>query len=331
MGFFRNQHASAPLGQSSARSRFVPALTGLLGLAGILLALRLLALLMGELGYLMPSSAHVKAAKETRVLPQGEVAGRELLTADGLANPPAGSVVIEMPALISPAAEQASSSVIPYVTDVALPDAIILENVPVGRQARNLSCELQAASDLAWYYGKPYTWEEIFMLVGYSPEGDPHRGFVGRNLNDQPGNVYPYGYGVYAEPIARALQQIGLPAYVHYGESSTWLRAQVAAGNPVMIWAVGGMRVAELQEWLTTDGVVVHGVPYEHTYLVLGYDAHQVWVQDPWDGKRRAFAWEQFVASWDVLGRMAVVIDPNRPAADGDALSQDMQLSSAEE
>ena len=152
-----------------------------------------------------------------------------------------------------------------------LPAEMLLEGIPLGMQERNLSCELQSASDLAWYYGKPYTWKELFLRVGHDPGGNPHKGFVGRSLDDCPGLLYPNGYGVYAEPIAMALRQLGLPAEVHYRKSAAWLREQIALRRPVMVWATGGMVERPVEEWVASDGAVVEGVRGEHTFLVIGY------------------------------------------------------------
>jgi hypothetical protein len=88
-----------------------------------------------------------------------------------------------------------------------LPAEILLGEVPMGKQTRSLNCEFQTASDLAWYYGRPYTWDEIYQYVGHDVGGNPHKGFVGRSFDDQPGQLYPLGYGVYAEPIAAACRQ----------------------------------------------------------------------------------------------------------------------------
>jgi len=198
------------------------------------------------------------------------------------------------------------------------PEKVLLELVPQGKQERNLSCELQSASDLAWYYGRPYTWEEVFERVGHDPGGNPHKGFVGLSLDDTPGYVYPRGYGVYAEPIARALQELGLSAEVHYRESSEWVKGQMARGRPVMVWATGGMVVRSAEEWLAEDGTRVTGVRGEHTFLVVGYDEGGVWVVDPWVGARRYFDWEVFLTSWEILDRMSVVVteDKEMPVVD---------------
>ena len=189
-----------------------------------------------------------------------------------------------------------------------LPESVILENVPVGKQTRPLNCEFQTASDLIWSYGFPYAWDEIFAVVGPDPKGNPHVGFVGESLDDPPGSIYPDGYGVYAEPIAEGLQVLGIHAEVFYGKSADWLREQIASGNPVMVWATANMIPRQPVYWTTADGQRVKGVRGEHTYLVYGYDRDGVWVGDPWDGQRKHYPWDVFLASWDILDRMALVI-----------------------
>ncbi len=191
-----------------------------------------------------------------------------------------------------------------------LPAEVLLADVPLGRQQRSLSCELQSAADLAWYHGKPYTWLEIFLRVGHDPGGNPHKGFVGSSLDDPPGSIYPAGYGVYAEPIAAALQQIGLKAEVHYGESVDWLRSQIALGRPVMVWATAGMAQAAIETWIAADGALIRGVRGEHTYLVAGYTPAGVWVLDPWNAQRRFYEWAVFVTAWELFDRMSIVVVP---------------------
>lgn len=189
-----------------------------------------------------------------------------------------------------------------------LPDEVFIEGVPAGRQQRKLSCELQSASDLAWFYGRPYTWEDVFVAVGHDPYGDPQRGWIGASLDDAPGQLFPNGYGVHAEPVARGLRALGLEATTHYGQDADWVRERLAAGQPVMVWAVAGMRKGEVESWTTLDGRTAQGVRFEHTFLVIGYDADRVYVSDPWDGKTHAYDWERFMESWNVLGRMALVV-----------------------
>ncbi len=193
-----------------------------------------------------------------------------------------------------------------------LPAEIVLRDVPIGRQTRALNCEFQTASDLAWYHGRPFTWEEIYNYVGHDVGGNPHKGFVGRSIDDKPGQLYPMGYGVYAEPIARAFAQLGLEAKVFYNQSREWLMAQLADGRPVMVWATNDMTIRPVATWVTADGTTAKGVPGEHTYLAVGYDSRGVWLIDPWDGRRSHFAWETFIASWSLLDRMSLVVVGDR-------------------
>ena len=188
------------------------------------------------------------------------------------------------------------------------PSEGFVEGVPAGRQVRNLSCESQSAADLARYYGLKPTWEEILRRVGRDPGGNPHKGFVG-SVDDLPGQLYPRGYGVYAEPIARALSEIGLPATVHYQQSDEWLRRQVAQGRPVMVWVTSGMKPYPVESWRAKDGTQVRAVRHEHTCLLVGYNEQGVWVIDPWFGQYRYYPWEVFLRSWDLLQRMSVVIE----------------------
>jgi len=224
-------------------------------------------------------------------------------------NPTPTALTAEGGMIIVPPPENARTPVgeSPQNEDV-LPDHFRLDSVPVGKQTRPLNCEFQTASDLVWSYGFPFSWDEIFAVVGPDPNGNPHVGFVGESLDDPPGSIYPDGYGVYAEPIAKGLQSLGIHAEVFYGKTADWLREQIASGSPVMVWATANMIQRDPEYWTTKDGQRVKGVRGEHTYLVYGYDREGVWVGDPWDGQRKHYPWDVFLASWDILDRMALMI-----------------------
>jgi uncharacterized protein YvpB len=189
-----------------------------------------------------------------------------------------------------------------------LPARVLLE-VPRNRQDRNLNCELRSATDLAMYYGWDFTWERLFETVGIDPAGDPNVGFVGRSMNDPVGGIYPAGYGVYAEPVARGLRRLGVPATAHIGKDREWLKSQLDAGRPVVVWTTYGMQPQEVVEWQTARGDTVRGVRFEHTFVVAGYDENGVWVNDPWDATQRHYPWTTLEASWALLGQMALTID----------------------
>ncbi len=186
---------------------------------------------------------------------------------------------------------------------------LVLLDVPRNRQDRNLNCELRSATDLALFYGWDFTWEKLFETVGIDPAGDPNVGFVGRSMNDPVGGIYPAGYGVYAEPVAKGLRRLGVAATAHSGKDLDWVRDQLDAGRPVVLWATYGMQPQGVVEWQTERGDTVQGVRYEHTFVVVGYDETGAWVNDPWDGTQRHYPWPTIEASWALLGNMALTID----------------------
>ncbi len=194
--------------------------------------------------------------------------------------------------------------------DAAPQAASVMLDVPRSRQDRNLNCELISATDLAAFYGWDFTWRQLFEFVGVDPAGDPNVGFVGRSMNDPVGGLYPAGYGVYAEPVARGLRSLGVAASAHTGVDRAWLQAQLLAGHPVVIWATYGMQRQPVVEWQTARGDTVRGMRYEHTFVVAGFDESGVWVNDPWDATQRHYPWPAVEQAWALLDNMALTIDP---------------------
>lgn len=235
----------------------------------------------------------------------------------GVATPVVTRILPSRPTVIAspPAAGPGAAPTVIPTRQPPPPAEALIADVPAGRQARSLSCEFQSAADLAWYYGKPYTWQELFLLVGHDPGGNPHKGFVGASLDDPPGGVYPAGYGVYAEPIAAALRQIGLPVAVYYRQPTDWLRTQIARGQPVMVWATSGMASTTVERWTSADGTPIRGARGEHTYLVVGYTSDGVWVVNPWNAQRQFYQWSAFIAAWELFDRMAVGLAPEATTA----------------
>ena len=251
---------------------------------------------IGTLPQGQPTS--LQRSADDLIMPATPAAQRSLLS---------GVIIIQATPTPTPSLEVKAVAT-PQEQKDRLPASILLEKVPVGKQSRPLNCEFQSASDLVWYYGFPFTWDELFEVVGHDPNGNPHVGFVGRSFDDPPGRLYPHGYGVYAEPIARGLKRIGVDAEVHYDESETWLKEQIASGNPVMVWVTAGMTVRPVEYWTAKDEKRIKAVRGEHTNLAIGYDEDGVWVADPWDGRRHHYSWPVFLASWDILNRMSLVV-----------------------
>lgn len=196
--------------------------------------------------------------------------------------------------------------------DVNIPTSYMIEGVPIGKQVRHLNCEFQSAVDLAAFYGIHLTWQELFLKVGVDPNGDPSVGFVGASIDDEPGHVYPRGYGVYALPIAKGLRSFGLNAHAFNGANVRWLKAKIANGQPVIVWTTYGMRKEKVVSWKTANGMKsVKGVPWEHTYTAIGFDENGIYLNDPVTARLEYFPWKDFTRSWGYLDNMALTIEPS--------------------
>ncbi len=244
-----------------------------------------------------------------------------LVRAEAVTSPPPPRVTATLAATLAivaqaPLPTQESQEILappaPEVVETPYPEVQL--QVPNNKQERSLNCEFRSTADLAAYYQWNITWEELFEVVGHSPTGDPNQGFVGSSMDDPAGSLYPRGYGVYASPVARGLRRLGIDATAHTGQTVEWLKQKVSDGHPIVVWARAGMLPGTLIEWNTTDGVTVQGVSYEHTFTIVGYNDDGVWVNDPYTATTDFYPWQQFTASWAILGNMALTIDEPPPA-----------------
>ena len=202
------------------------------------------------------------------------------------------------------------AAVAPVPSPTPIPTSASLELVG-GKQSRNLTCESQTASDLAKFWGKSVGEMEFFNKL---PRSDnPSKGFVG-SPDSPPGGLPPNGYGVYAEPVAQTLRSFGLEAEAHSKKGINWLRQELAAGRPVMVWATYGFKEGPVRTYKARDGQEVPVVQYEHSFLAVGYDADGVSVIDPLDGQRKTFPYAEFYRGWSLLDQMAVTARLPAPA-----------------
>ncbi len=179
--------------------------------------------------------------------------------------------------------------------------------VPVlgNSQTYNLSCESRSAADLAAFWDIPV--DELEFLAALGQSDNPHKGFVG-DATAPPGSLPPYGYGVYAEPVAATLRNYGLDARPEYNLGLNGLRAELLAGRPVLVWATYRMEPYEPVEWSSSDGQVSTVVPYMHTFLVTGFDANGLSVLDAFDASVQYYSFESFVQAWDLFDQMALIV-----------------------
>ena len=166
-------------------------------------------------------------------------------------------------------------------------------SVPLYGQQRTLSCEAATARMLAEFYGVVQS--EWWFQSAFGVSDNPHAGFRG-----SVDGVFGWidDYGVYAEPVTRALLAAGVNVSVRYGLTYADLRAALDRGAPVIVWTSPRGDVYDMP-----DGYRL--VPEEHTYVVVGYDSAGFVVHDPLYGGRRLKL--ASIPGWELYGNMAVV------------------------
>lgn len=193
---------------------------------------------------------------------------------------------------------------------LSLPKVHIIKNVVGQKQAYPLSCESRSAADLAYYWGVKVNEVAFFNTL---PKSDnPEKGFVGSVFGVW-GQIPPKPYGVHAGPIANNLRKYGLNAYAHYGMSLEALKFEIASGRPVIVWVVGHVWEGKPILYTAEDGSEVTVARFEHTMLAYGYDKAGVYLIDAGSGTKRNYGYTKFLASWDVLGNMAVTAMHTKP------------------
>lgn len=196
-----------------------------------------------------------------------------------------------------------------------LPPSAFVEGVVGHPQEHNLSCESRSATDVAAFWGVTLSEDDFFRRL---PKSDnPYRGFLG-DVDQPAGTMPPYGYGVYAGPIAATLRSFGLNARAHYEWSLDELKAELAAGRPVILWSTYDMKLPGVQTWQASDGQICVVVQWQHTFIAVGYDDADgggVHLIDAYDAGTKYFSYEAFMPAWDQLGRQAVTVeDPYQPS-----------------
>ncbi len=192
------------------------------------------------------------------------------------------------------------------LADPDVPRAAYVAGVIGHPQIRPLSCESRSAMDLAAFWGVTIGEGAFFDTL---PRSDnPHLGFVG-DVDDRPGSLPPGGYGVYARPVAATLRRYGVDAHAHSWLGLERLKAELAAGRPVIIWATYRMLRPEIASWVSGDGSVSVIVQWEHTFIAVGYDDEGAYLIDAYDAQTYHYPYDQFVSAWMQLNQLAVTVD----------------------
>ncbi len=182
------------------------------------------------------------------------------------------------------------------------PDTATISDIVGFEQSLTLDCESRSAVDWAAYFGVNIS--EFEFVDALPRSDDPNKGFVG-DPNGYPQQLPPYSYGVHAAPVARLLRSYGLPAEDLYGLDMDTLKAEIAAGQPVIVWVTVYTRRGYAVDYVTSDGETVRVAPNEHTVIIIGYDPEGVMVLDGSEVYHRS--WGLFQDSFGVLGNMAIV------------------------
>ena len=186
----------------------------------------------------------------------------------------------------------------------ATPGKVVIKNFPLLAQSYTLSCEYAAASAVTLFWGDQVT-EKVFVSeVPSSP--NPHLGFRG-DINAAFGGIN--NYGVYAEALVPVLQDYGYNATVFYGGVSR-LKANVAAGNPVVVWITTGKYTVRTPVEKTYKGDTFTLVAGEHAVVIYGYDSGGVYIMDVSNGSYQYTAWDSFLTRWSYFDQMSLVITP---------------------
>lgn len=185
-----------------------------------------------------------------------------------------------------------------------LPGSAFIEGIWGYPQAFNLSCESRSASDLARFFGVQFT--ELEFLYALPTSDNPETGFVG-DVHGYLGQLPPFGYGVHAKPVAKLMRAYGLPATAHKGMKLREIKLELAAGRPVMIWAISEMGSSTPVEYTASDGETTIVARYEHTFIVIGYGPGTITVLD--NDRVYSVSTEQFLNSWGVLGNLGITVN----------------------
>jgi uncharacterized protein YvpB len=165
-----------------------------------------------------------------------------------------------------------------------------------------LSCESRSAADWARHFGIQI--HELDFFAHLPKSKNPEEGFVGSPYGGW-GLIPPEAYGVHAAPVADVLNaNYGARAKAVRNFLFNQLRAEIAAGRPVMVWVTGHVAPGKGIDY-KVNGKTITVARYEHTVIVIGYDKKDVTILDGKTVYKRTN--DTFMQSWEALGNMAIV------------------------
>lgn len=176
-----------------------------------------------------------------------------------------------------------------------------LPGVFLYQQQRSLSCEYASLHIATAMLGNPVSEYEFDALVPLSD--NPHKGYRG-DIHGNWGNTNDYG--VYAAPLAPALQAFGFTGKVFYGQRAD-LVAQLDRGSPTVVWLAMRGAIDSFDAW-DASGSRFQLTRWMHVMVAYGYDDGGVYLSDPGKAQYLYYEWERFLAMWDVMDGMALSV-----------------------
>jgi LysM repeat protein/uncharacterized protein YvpB len=202
--------------------------------------------------------------------------------------------------LVIPGSANAPSAPVPSVsTDIRV------ANVPLYRQKQTLTCE-EASVAMAMRGAL----SENQILAALPRSENPFLGIRGQT------NALSYGgltdYGVYAQPLQKALSQLGYTTQLSYRQSNedfkSWVLGHLRAGRPIVWWHTwqDSYQVPVMAKM--SDGTLVKLVPYEHASVIIAANDRGVTYNDPYDASIRFVSWADFQRVSGYFDNMGMVI-----------------------
>jgi uncharacterized protein YvpB len=201
-------------------------------------------------------------------------------------------------------------------TEPTLANKYLLD-VPLIRQNPELKygCEVTSLAMVLQYAGVNTNKMELYSKIRKDPDpivrsktgdilkwGNPQDGFVG----DMTGRFA--GYAVFDKPMEELIN-LYLPdrAVNLTNRNFDEVLLHVAKGYPVVVWTTGDYRLPDrLESWLHGNEVI-HTPLDLHAVVLVGFDEHNVYINDPLSGKKQhPVNKQQFIGSWKALQCRAV-------------------------
>lgn len=191
-------------------------------------------------------------------------------------------------------------------------------DVPLIRQLPELryGCEVTSTAMMLQYAGVEVDKMDLYKAIKKDHDplvkrkgdiikwGNPEEGFVG----DMTGKNGKPGYAVYDKVIVELVNYYlpGRAINLTGAEFDTLLK-QIENGYPVVVWTTGDYRLPDRPEKWEHNGETIVTPLDLHVVVLVGYDDHYVYLNDPLSGKKAVKVnKKQFIKSWKALKKRAV-------------------------